>query len=211
MEEHQKSPRFAADPATGAYYENRASEYDDWYTGAGLFVSRDRPGWQDEISRLTTTLSNLAPALTIDVACGTGFLSQHLKGPVVGLDQSRSMVQIARTRIRGGAVLIGDALDLGIRSDSFFRVFTGSFYGHLSSTERHTFLDEARRVGTELVVVDAALRPGVEPEQWQERVLNDGSRYHVYKRYLTADQLSREIRGEILFEGYWFVASRATW
>ncbi len=27
-----------------AYYERRAPEYDDWYTGAGLFAARERPG-----------------------------------------------------------------------------------------------------------------------------------------------------------------------
>jgi ubiquinone/menaquinone biosynthesis C-methylase UbiE len=209
VEPHQRSPKFAEDFATGAYYESRAPEYDDWYTGAGLFTSRQRPGWDDEVSRLITLLSDLPPARTLDVACGTGFLSQHLNGPVVGIDQSRSMVEIARTRI--GTVLIGDALHLGIASESFDRVFTGSFYGHLSSTERVGFLREVRRVGRELVVLDAALRPGVEPEQWQERVLSDGSRHQVFKRYLTADQLATEIGGEILFEGYWFVVSLAAW
>ena len=63
----------------------------------------------------------------------------------------------------------------------------------------------------ELVVVDSALRPGVSPEQWQERILNDGSRHRVYKRYFTGEQLARELDGEKLLEGTWFVASRTSW
>lgn len=46
-------------------------------------------------------------------------------------------------------------------------------------------------------MIDSALRPGVEPEQWQERIPNDGSRHRVYKRYLTASGLAEELRGEV--------------
>jgi demethylmenaquinone methyltransferase/2-methoxy-6-polyprenyl-1,4-benzoquinol methylase len=62
-------------------------------------------------------------------------------------------------------------------------------------------------VAAELVVVDAAIHPAVEAEQVQERVLNDGSRHHVYKRYFTADELAEELGdGRVLFEGRWFLA-----
>jgi hypothetical protein len=57
-------------------------------------------------------------------------------------------------------------------------------------------------------VIDSALHPGVEPEQWQERVLNNGSRHRIYKRYLTAGQLADEIGGEVLLDGAWFVAAQ---
>jgi demethylmenaquinone methyltransferase/2-methoxy-6-polyprenyl-1,4-benzoquinol methylase len=63
-------------------------------------------------------------------------------------------------------------------------------------------------VASELVVVDSALRPGVAPEQWQERVLNDGSRHRVYKRFLTARGLADEIGGEVLLDATWFVAAK---
>lgn len=72
-------------------------------------------------------------------------------------------------------------------------------------------MGEARRVAKELVVVDSALRDDVDPEQWQERVLNDGSRHQVYKRYLTPQQLADEIGGEVVQDGQWFVAARASW
>jgi demethylmenaquinone methyltransferase/2-methoxy-6-polyprenyl-1,4-benzoquinol methylase len=51
----------------------------------------------------------------------------------------------------------------------------------------------------------------VEPEQWQERTLNDGSRHLVYKRYLGGRQLADELGGEVLFDGTWFVAARVRW
>ena len=54
------------------------------------------------------------------------------------------------------------------------------------------------------------MRPDVEPEEQQERILNDGSRWEVYKRYFEPESLARELGGgETLFDGQWFVAVRA--
>ena len=88
---------------------------------------------------------------------------------------------------------------------------TGHFYGHLPPDEREAFLCEARRVAGELIVIDSAWRPGVESDQWQERVLSDGSRHRVYKRYLSGAQLAEEIGGEVLMDGTWFVVARVSW
>jgi SAM-dependent methyltransferase len=202
-------PAFARDRATADYYDRRAAEYDDWYEGRGRFAGRDRPGWAAEVARLVEFVGALSPARTLDVACGSGFLTRHLRGLVVGLDQSRAMVGLAQSRLPDGVALVGDALDLPFPDGAFDRVLTGHFYGHLPPDERATFLAEARRVGRELVVIDSAVRPGVEAEQWQERVLNDGSRHRVFKRYLTGQQLAAEIGGQVVLSGNWFVAAHA--
>lgn len=202
------APRFARDSATARYYDQRAAEYDEWYESRGVFATRDRPGWPEEVDRLVEFVRGLPPARCLDVACGSGFLTRHLRGFVVGLDQSRAMVALAQSRLPAGIALAGDALDLPFAAGAFDRVFTGHFYGHLPPDERAVFLAEAARVAGELIVIDTALRPDVEPEQWQQRVLNDGSRHRVYKRYLTAAQLAEEIGGEIVFDGAWFVAAR---
>ena len=204
-------PAFATDPATAAYYEQRAGEYDEWYTGLGRFAERDRPGWEAAVEQVIDLIRRLPPARTLDVACGTGFLTRYLRGPVVGIDRSASMAAIARSRLSDGTALVGDGLRLAVADRAFDRVFTGHFYGHLPPAERSAFLAEARRVAGELVVVDSALRPGVEAEQWQQRVLNDDSRHWVYKRYLSGNQLSEEIGGQTLLDGQWFVVARVSW
>jgi ubiquinone/menaquinone biosynthesis C-methylase UbiE len=206
----ETTPAFARDPATAAYYDARAAEYDEWYLGRGRFAFRDRPGWDGEVAALVSLVQALPPARTLDVACGSGFLTRHLPGPVVGLDQSPAMVALAQSRLPHGVALTGDALDLPFADGAFDRLFTGHFYGHLPPSEREAFLREARRVARELVVVDSAVRPDVPVEVWQERVLNDGSRHRVFKRYLTAAQLAGEIGGEPLLDGRWFVAARAS-
>ena len=193
-----------------AYYDSRAPEYDEWYLGTGRFAERDRPGWDEEIEALRRTLEALPPAKTLDVACGTGFLTRHLPGEIVGLDQSESMLEEARRQAPNATYLAGDALSLPFEDDSFMRVFTGHFYGHLEEPERERFLREARRVAPELVIVDSAIQPDVPAEEWQERILNDGTRWEVYKRYFTPEKLAAELGGgSTVFAGRWFVAVRS--
>ena len=202
---------FARDPVTAAYYEQRAAEYDQWYYSQGRFAERDRPGWAAEVDQVVQLVVDLPVARTLDVACGSGFLTRHLRGDVVGLDQSPAMVEVARLRLPRGVTVVGDALVLPFVESAFDRVLTGHFYGHLPVDERAVFLAEVQRAARELIVIDSALRPGMEAEQWQQRVLNNGSRYQIYKRYLTAAQLAHEIGGEKLFDGRWFVAARTLW
>jgi demethylmenaquinone methyltransferase/2-methoxy-6-polyprenyl-1,4-benzoquinol methylase len=193
-----------------AYYDSRAQEYDEWYLGTGRFAERDRPGWNEEIAALSRTLEALPPAKTLDVACGTGFLTRHLPGEIVGLDQSESMLEEARRQAPSATYLAGDALSLPFEDDSFERVFTGHFYGHLEQPEREQFLREARRIARELVIVDSAIQPDVPAEEWQERILNDGTRWEVYKRYFTPELLAAELGGgSTVFAGRWFVAVRS--
>jgi demethylmenaquinone methyltransferase/2-methoxy-6-polyprenyl-1,4-benzoquinol methylase len=190
-----------------AYYDARAPEYDDWYEGRGRFAGRQRPAWRELLGELAATIRALPPARTLDVACGTGYATGWLPGELTGVDQSERMLEVARRRLPDGRFVQGDALELPFVDDSFERVATMNFYGHLEGDDRDRFLSEARRVAPELLVVDAALRDDVEPEEWQERILNDGSSWTVYKRYFTAAGLAAELGGgEIVYDGHWFVA-----
>jgi ubiquinone/menaquinone biosynthesis C-methylase UbiE len=193
-----------------AYYERRAGEYDEWYEGTGVFAARDRPGWEADREALIAVLAALSPARTLDVACGTGYLTRHLPGQVTGLDQSEAMIAIASGRMPEARFVVADAVPLPFGDREFERVFTGHFYGHLEEPARTRFLAEARRVGEELVIADTALQPDHEPEEWQERVLNDGSRHQVYKRFFSGDGLADELGGgEVLHAGPWFVVVRS--
>jgi demethylmenaquinone methyltransferase/2-methoxy-6-polyprenyl-1,4-benzoquinol methylase len=192
------------------YYDARAPEYDDWYRGRGGFAERDRPGWDVELGELTRTIAALPPTRTLDVACGTGFLTQHLGGDVVALDQSARMLDEARRAAPHARFVQGDGLALPFPNESFGRLFTGHFYGHLEAPEREQFLAEARRVARELVVVDASNEHSGIDEEMSHRMLNDGSTWEVYKRYFTGAGLAKELGGgEVLFDGRFFVVVRA--
>jgi SAM-dependent methyltransferase len=192
------------------YYDRRALEYDDWWLGRGRFADRERPGWDEEVDVLAELIESLPPARTLDVACGTGFLTRHLRGDIVGLDQSERMLSVAREQAAGAQFVHGDALALPFADGEFERVFTSYFYCHLEEGERARFLAEAKRVAPELVVVASV--PGTDdpPERYEERILNDGSSWTVFKRVFTGDRLAAELGGgDVLHEGRWFVVVRA--
>ena len=71
-----------------AHFDQRAAEYDGWWLGTGAFGGRERPGWSAEVEQLVGVVRALPPARVLDVACGTGFLTQNLRGELVALDQS---------------------------------------------------------------------------------------------------------------------------
>jgi len=188
------------------YYDTRAPEYDDWYESRGQFAAEQRPQWDEAVRTLIRTLAQLPPAKTLDVACGTGFLTRHLPGEVTGLDQSERMLDVARRQSPSTTFVRGDALTLPFADQAFERIFTGHFYGHLEGEQRSTFVTEALRVARELVVADSAARPDRARDGWQARRLNNGSCFQVYKRYFRGVELADELGGgEILHESPWFV------
>jgi SAM-dependent methyltransferase len=193
-----------------AYYHARAAEYDDWWLGRGSYEGRVRPGWDDELAVLIELLGRLRPAHTLDVACGTGFLTQHLPGDVTGLDASEAMIALARERVPAATFVVAGALELPFPDDAFERVFASYFYCHLVEEERARFLAEARRVAPELVVVASRPGEGDARERWEERVLGDGTRWQVFKRVFDGADLAAELgAGRVLHEGRWFVAVSA--
>jgi ubiquinone/menaquinone biosynthesis C-methylase UbiE len=187
------------------YYDLRAPYYDDWW----LDAARDRPGWTEELTQALSAVASLPPARTLDVACGTGYVTEHLVGQVVGLDQSARMLAEARRRLPDGKFVQGDALSLPFRDGAFERIFTSYFYCHLVEDERVRFLAEARRVAPELVVLGS--RPEGDDEaqaRWEERPLKDGSMWPVFKRVFEPDALAAELGGAVLHAGRWFVVVR---
>ena len=191
-----------------AYYDRRAPEYDDWWLGEGMYADRDRPGWDDELRHLERFVAELPALRTLDVACGTGFLTRHLHGDVVGLDASERMLEVARRQAPDATFVRGDALALPFPDRSFERVFASYFYCHLEEPERKRFLAEARRVAPELVIVASVRGEGDPAVRWEERRLKDGSRWTVFKRVFTGPQLAEELNGTVVFEGDWFLVVR---
>jgi ubiquinone/menaquinone biosynthesis C-methylase UbiE len=195
-----------SDDRMRAHFDQRAADYDDWWLGTGSFAERERPGWSAEVEQLIAVVRDLPPARVLDVACGTGFLTQHLRGELVALDQSARMVEIAAARMPHARVIQGDVAPLPFGDGEFDRVFTSHFFHHLSADRRAAFVTEAGRVGSELVVVEDVRRADAPAEEAHEHVLGDGSRHHMHRHSFTATELVTELGGgHVLHEGRWFV------
>ena len=116
------------------------------------------------------------------------------------------MVEIAAARLPGGRAVQGDAVPLPFADDAFDPVFTANFYGHLLADERAAFLAEARRVAPVLVVLDAALQPGGEGEEWQERSSTTARATASTSASSRPEGLAaRSAAGASLHAGHWFV------
>ena len=200
MDDHERMKR---------YYDRRAPEYDRSIPGIGD-VAQSKEMVEDR-SALLRAISRLPPGRVLDVGCGTGYLTQHLGGEVVGLDQSAAMLDIARERVPWAHFVLGDALNMQFADGSFDLIFASSFYGLLREAERERFLDEARRIAGEIVVVEPTqlFSQGGQREGWEERVLSDGSRYTIYRRYFAAEGLAEELGGRVLLAGRWVVMAAA--
>lgn len=198
MTEHE------ADRRIRAHFDERVAEYDDWWLGAGSFEGHERPGWHEEVRQLIGVVRGLPPARVLDAGCGTGFLTQHLRGEVVGLDQNARMVEIARARLPHARVLQGDTSPLPFDDGAFDRIFTSHFLHHLPPHRRAAFIAEARRVASELVVVeDHATRvPGTGVEC--------DSHHGAHRHSFTTAELIAEVgAGHVLHDERWFVVVAA--
>ena len=194
------------------YYDRRAPEYDDSYTGRGRWPFTEAPGLEREIPELEAFVKGLPETPTLDVACGTGYLTRFLRGWTIGTDFSSAMLQQAAGREAADGYVRGDALALPFAGSSFGRVFSSHFYGRLELDDRLRFLSEARRVAPSFLVVDSPAQPDRPTEGNIERELLDGTRYVIYKKYFTPEELVAELGGgEVVLSTSWFVAVQREW
>jgi hypothetical protein len=102
-----------------------------------------------------------------------------------------------------------DGGSLPLKDKAVDRFFAAHLYGLLEGDDRHSLLQEARRVADEVIILDAGRPPGVNAEQWQDRTLPEGGSYRVYRRHFDPTTLAGEIRGQVLFAGRFYVLARA--
>jgi ubiquinone/menaquinone biosynthesis C-methylase UbiE len=184
------------------YYQRRAGEYDA--------TSWEHPGGDARVSgRVRGVLGSLAPVDTLDVGCGTGYVSRWLPGQLTLMDASPAMLTIARRRLPRAALVQAKAPSLPFAGGAFRRAFTANLYGHLKPAARVELVGEMLRVAAELVVLEQLSGSGFFSEGSEERTLTDGSRFEIHKCYFTVERLLEELGGgEILMAGPAFAAIR---
>ncbi len=182
------------------YYARRAAEYDA--TSWEAFDDAQR----EAVERF---VASLPPGRILDIGCGTGYLTRLLRGSVVAVDQSAEMLELARARAPGVELVRADVPLLPFADGAFDLAFSSNVYSHIeTAAARAEFVADALRVSRELVVLEQAWRLGRDQESWELRRLLDGSEHRVFKRYLTARELARELDGVVVLASAEFVAVR---
>ncbi len=178
------------------YYERRSAEYDDWYLGAGLFADRDRPGW-DETSSAAVEARGLLASTVPDpgrrVRDGL-----HHEAPPRPRDRDRrepgdagGVARAARSPARSGRRVRPALPQRQLRPCLHRPLLRTSRIPSSEPGSSRRAAGSRRRSWSST----PTLHDDVEPEQMQERILNDGSSHRVFKRYFTASQLCERARG----------------
>ncbi|SRR5712691_1670480 len=151
------------------YYQRRANEYD------------------------ATSWASLPAVNTLDVGCGTGYVSRWLPGHLTLMDTSPAILSIARRRLPDADFVQARTPPLPLLDSTFGRAFTANFYGHLAQPQRSELVTEMLRVAAELVVLEHLSNSGSFSEGPEERRLIDGSRFSIHKCYSLSRGCSKNL------------------
>jgi Methyltransferase domain len=182
------------------YYDERAPEYEEAYIrGTGTASIPDPNVFRVDAERLGGIIGRFARGRLIDVACGTAYWLPHYASSCSTLtlfDQSERMLHEARAKIAtcGVAdrcsVVVGDFFDHHFGDEKFDCALVGFLLSHVTEAQEQIVFDRlADLLVTDgrFLVLDSAYSPERarfnEKVERQERRLNDGTAFQIYKRY----------------------------
>ena len=195
------------------YYRARASEYDEWHMRLGRYDRGPdhRRQWFSEFDAVRTALDAMRPfGEVLELACGTGLWTAELAqgaSAVTAVDAVSETIEINRWKNADTQVEyeVADIFDWK-PAHRYDLVFFGFWLSHVPAERFEGFWD----------TVHSALMPSgrvffVDSLQTQtstardhamiddsgivERRLNDGSRYHIGKRFYDPGKLENHLNG----------------
>jgi ubiquinone/menaquinone biosynthesis C-methylase UbiE len=181
-----------------SYYDERAEEYDGIYLGKG-HTTIDPDVYRKDVAKTSEMVSRFGKGHLIDIACGAGFwLPNYARNcsQITFLDQSERMLSKCKDRVERleltdiSCFIRGDFLDVNLEASKYDCALVGFFLSHLTFEQEEAFFGKLKTIlkaNPQLMLIDSAWN---ERRQWyrekegiQERVLNDGRIFRIYKRY----------------------------
>ena len=182
-----------------AYYEERAEEYDELYTGQMPAVRANAELYVKETEEISKIADSFGNGHLIDIACGTGFWAlRYAKNcdKLTFIDQSNSVLAICKERMdqlgfRHKANFIqGNVFNIDLSSNTYNCTFLGFILSHFTSEIEENFFDKLKKTlkpQARIMIVDSIWgvrrREGRKKEGEQKRILNDGRPFMIYKKY----------------------------
>lgn len=196
-----------------SYYDERAEEYDEIYLGKS-HTTIDADVYRKDVAKVSEMVSRFGKGHLIDIACGAGFwLPNYARNcnQITFLDQSARMLSKCKDRVEElgladiSSFIQGDFLDIKLEASKYDCALVGFLLGHLTLEQEKTFfrkLGENLKANPQLMFIESAWNKRrqryQEKEGVQERVLNNGRIFRVYKRYFDKPAV------EEMFEWYKF-------
>lgn len=212
------------------YYEERASEYDEVYLGKGPAMPGYARQYINDVAHISRLVAGFGHGQLIDIACGPGFWAPHYARNaerITFLDQSEKVLAECRKRVAAVPLsaaphfIRGNFFNTPLEPSAYDCALAGFLLSHLTRDEEERFfgrLKEILKPQAELMLIDSLWneerRKHRTKEGFEERTLNDGRRFKVYKRYLAEAELCEMLelwRFSIrqLYVGDVFIAARA--
>ncbi len=185
------------------YYDERASEYQEAYVlGTGTASIPDPEVFRREASLLTQIVEHFARGRLVDLACGTGYwLPSYVAGcsSITMIDQAPRMLQECRKKIASRVldaqdritIVQDDVLEHAFQPRAFDSALVGFLISHLTDEEEQQLFERLKTMldtDGRFLILDSAWSPERarfnRKTERQERRLNDGSRFEIYKRYI---------------------------
>ena len=196
-----------------SYYDERAEEYDEIYLGKS-HTTIDADVYRKDVAKVSEMVSRFGKGHLIDIACGAGFwLPNYARNcnQITFLDQSARMLSKCKDRVEElgladiSSFIQGDFLDIKLEASQYDCALVGFLLGHLTLEQEKTFfrkLGENLKANPQLMFIESAWNKRrqryQEKEGVQERVLNNGRIFRVYKKYFDKPAV------EEMFEWYKF-------
>jgi ubiquinone/menaquinone biosynthesis C-methylase UbiE len=182
------------------YYDERAAEYEEAYVlGTGTASIPDPDVFRREASVLAGIVERFARGRMVDLACGTGFWLPHYAArcsSITLIDQAPRMLDECRKRVgaldaEGRTEIVhADVFEHPVRPHAWDSVLIGFLISHLTDREETQLFERVKRMldtDGRFLILESAWSPERarfnQKIEWQERRVNDGTRFTVYKRY----------------------------
>ena len=186
------------------YYRRRAGEYDEWWFRSGRWAlpPEGKRLWLADIAEVEAALRRFGPAGDVlELACGTGLWTHHLArytARVTAVDASAEMIDRNRARVGGRVDYVqADIFDWTPPARRFDVCFFSYWISHVPDERLAAFwakVAAALRPGGRVFLIDS-YHAEPRPDRTQERLLNDGRRFTVVKRFWQPDELAAHAAG----------------
>jgi ubiquinone/menaquinone biosynthesis C-methylase UbiE len=213
------------------YYDERAAEYDDVYSGQGPAIRRYADQYQQNTAEVCEIVAGFGHGHLIDIACGTGFWAPYYARNCqrfTFVDQSTGMLAECKKRIESlGLASVshfaqGNVFDVALEPAAYDCALVGFLLSHFTSVQEDAFFQKLKGIlkpSAQVMIIDSYWSErrkagGKKREGEQERNLNDGRAFKIYKKYFDETDFETMLKRqqfsiETLHVGKLFIAAIA--